>query len=71
MINLYCVKINVPAPQVNQTYMQIELKCSESAPNRACCDDKSYVCLWLFESPNSKRLEETGVNKAEMNCYSS
>lgn len=49
--------------------MQIELQCSESAPNHASCDYESYVYLSLFESPNTRQLEETEVNKAEMNYY--
>lgn len=48
--------------------MQIELKCPESVSNHPCCDYESYVYLLLFESPNTRQLEKTQVNKAEMNC---
>ena len=45
------------------------MKCSESSPNHACCDYESYVYLSFFESPNTRQMEETGVNKPQMNYY--
>lgn len=45
------------------------MKCSESPPNHACCDYESYIYLPFFESPNTRQLEETGVNKPKMNYY--